>query len=77
MLSGGIEIEVMGITRSRVKLGIHAPREVLVQRKESLPVAEENTQAARLLSVDGALAEELVQKFLQQYSQVLPGIADM
>ena len=49
VLSGGVEIEVIGITRSRVKLGIRAPKLVVVQRKEGLPIAEENQQASLLL----------------------------
>ena len=42
--------EVIEISRTRVKLGVRAPREVPVLRKETLAVAAENRQALDLLS---------------------------
>lgn len=45
-----IEIEVISISRTRVKLGVTAPREVPVLRKETLAVADENRKALELLS---------------------------
>jgi len=49
-IGGGIEIEVVGISRTRVKLGVTAPRNVQVIRKEVIPVAAENRQAAELVA---------------------------
>ena len=49
-IDGGIEIEVVEISRTRVKLGIIAPRNVSVVRKETIPVATENREALELLS---------------------------
>ena len=49
-IGGGIEIEVIEISRSRVRLGIVAPRDVPVVRKETLAVAAENRQALELLA---------------------------
>lgn len=77
MISGGVEIEVMGISRSRVKLGIRAPREVVVQRKESLPIAEENMQAARLLADGGILHGGVMERLFPQYYRNPSATADM
>jgi carbon storage regulator len=49
VLGDDIEIEVIEISRTRVKLGIRAPRNVTVLRRESVPLAEENQSAAALL----------------------------
>jgi carbon storage regulator len=49
VLGEDIEIEVIEISRTRVKLGIRAPRDVTARRKESLHLAEENQSAAGLL----------------------------
>jgi carbon storage regulator len=45
-----IEIEIIAISRTRVKLGVTAPREVSVLRKETLEVAAENRRALELIS---------------------------
>lgn len=49
-IDGGIEIEVVEISRTRVKLGVRAPRNVTVVRKEAIPVAAENRKALELIS---------------------------
>jgi carbon storage regulator CsrA len=49
-IGGGIEIEVVEISRTRVKLGVTAPRDVSVVRKETIPVAAENRKALELVS---------------------------
>jgi len=49
-IGGGIEIEVVEISRTCVKLGVIAPRDVSVVRKETIPVAAENRKALELLS---------------------------
>ena len=48
VIGGGIEIEVIEISRTRVKLGVTAPRDVSVLRKEMLAVAAENRKALEL-----------------------------
>jgi carbon storage regulator len=51
-----IEIEVIEISRTRVKLGIRAPRQVQVNRRESAAVASENRQASGLIANQGTRA---------------------
>jgi carbon storage regulator len=46
-IGGEIEVEVLAVTGSQVKLGIRAPREVPVVRREIRVVGEENQRAAR------------------------------
>lgn len=53
ILDGQIEVEVLEITGSRVKLGFSAPREVTVVRKELYLTQEENRRAAACQSADG------------------------
>lgn len=80
VLSGGVEIEVIGIARSRVKLGIRAPKDVAVQRKESLGVAHENVQAAQLMKVETngeLLSADLLQTILQKAAKTNKTAADM
>jgi carbon storage regulator len=50
LVSGEVEIEVLEISRSRVKLGIRAPFKVSVVRRETLPVARENQLASDLVA---------------------------
>jgi carbon storage regulator len=45
----GVEIAVIEISPTRVKLGITAPREVTVVRKEIAGIAEDNRRAALLM----------------------------
>jgi carbon storage regulator len=49
-IGGGIEVEVVEISRTRVKLGVTAPRDVSVLRKETIPVAAENRKALEFIS---------------------------
>jgi carbon storage regulator len=49
-IGSGIEIEVIEISRTRVKPGATAPREVAVIRKEIIAVAAENRRALELLT---------------------------
>jgi carbon storage regulator len=46
LIDGGIEIEVLESTASHVKLGIRAPREIAVVRKEVQVAAAQNRAAA-------------------------------
>jgi carbon storage regulator len=59
-IEGGIEIEIVEISRTRVKLGVTAPRHVKVIRKEALALAVENRQALQFIAegLDG-IAETL------------------
>ncbi len=53
MLDGQIEVQVLEITGSRVKLGFSAPAEVLVVRKELHMTQEENRRAAAVHGTEG------------------------
>lgn len=46
VIGDGIEIAVMEISPTRVKLGVSAPRTVAVARKEMMGIAEDNHKAA-------------------------------
>ena len=48
-IGGDIEIEVIEISRTRVKLGVRAPQTISVTRRETLPIAAENRSASALL----------------------------
>ena len=56
MIGEEIEIEVLEVAGSRVKLGIVAPDSILIVRKEAKVKREENITAARPMPPD-ALAE--------------------
>jgi carbon storage regulator CsrA len=49
-IGDGIEIEVLEISHTRVKLGVVAPRSVPVVRKETIAVAAENRRALELVT---------------------------
>lgn len=53
ILDGQIEVQVLEISGSRVKLGFVAPHEVLVVRKELHLTQEENRRAASCHATDG------------------------
>jgi len=53
ILVGDVEIEVIEVSRSRVKLGVRAPAHVPVIRKETLGIARENRMASELLAGSG------------------------
>lgn len=61
LIGDHIEIQVTEIAGNRVKLGITAPKEVLVLRKEVELTREENIAAAQELQVEklAALAARL------------------
>lgn len=46
VIDGGIEIQVLEVTANRVKLGIAAPADVVVARKEVALAREQNRAAA-------------------------------
>ncbi len=51
-----IEIEVLEVAGSRVKLGIVAPESVAIVRKEALVTREENISAAQPVAPDALAA---------------------
>ena len=53
MIGDGIEVEVIEVSGSRVKLGIHAPRQTLILRRELLATGMENQRAALSLGRQG------------------------
>ncbi len=58
LIGDDIEIEVIEISSSRIKLGIQAPAEVLILRKEVQQAGLQNLAASRLMSKKAI--EELV-----------------
>ena len=55
LIGDNVEIEVIEVSPGRVKLGITAPREVLVLRKEINLTREQNLIAARGVSPSAVL----------------------
>jgi carbon storage regulator len=58
VIGDAIEVTIIEISPTRVKLGVMAPREVSVTRLETLAVAADNLRAASFLGsgkVDGVL----------------------
>jgi carbon storage regulator len=49
----GIEIAIIEISPTRVKIGVTAPREVAVTRKEMTALAAENRRAAHFATTAG------------------------
>lgn len=60
MIGDGIEIEVLEVSGSRVKLGIVAPEMCLIVRKEAKITRETNLTAAR--AVDQAAITSLLSR---------------
>jgi carbon storage regulator CsrA len=54
VIGGDIEIEVTEISRTRVKLGVKAPRATCIVRRETVPIAAENREAAAILASHGS-----------------------
>jgi len=53
VIGGEIEIEVIEISRTRVKLGVRASRDVSVLRREAIALAAENRMASDLIAHRG------------------------
>lgn len=64
-IGGGIEIEVIDISRTRVKLGIRAPRTTPVIRAEAVTVAAENRSASAFLAGRGMKDMEQILQLLR------------
>ena len=60
LIGDGIEVEVIEVSPSRVKLGIKAPEDVTILRKEIRDAAELNREAAR--RVTPATIQDLVSR---------------
>ena len=69
-IGNGIEIEILEIGPSKVKIGIHAPSEIPVQRKEMVQVSQQN-RAAAMISAETrkALVENLSHLFSKTPSE--------
>ncbi len=52
VIGDGIEVEVLESSAGRVKLGIRAPREIPVMRKEVQDTREHNRSAAREIPLE-------------------------
>jgi carbon storage regulator len=57
LVGDNVELEILEISGSQVKLGIRAPKEILVLRKEVHATAEQNRAATHLA---GAAVERLL-----------------
>ncbi len=74
ILVGNVEIEVVEISRSRVKLGIRAPSSISVMRKEALTIAQENRLASAIMADRGVeVVDELLQYLQRSGTQPEPG----
>jgi len=69
LLGDGIEIQVIEISRTRVKLGVTAPPGVPVSRRETTALAAENRQACDLVQTRGAAGVEDLLRLLKNLSQ--------
>lgn len=59
VVGGGVELTVLGVTRGHVRLGVIAPRGIVVLRGEVHDaVAEANRAAAEIVDLPLDLAEE-------------------
>ena len=52
LIGPDVEVEVIDLSHSRVKLGIRAPRQVLILRKEAKLAADQNVEAWRAVSAE-------------------------
>jgi carbon storage regulator len=69
-IGGDIEIEVIEISRTRVKLGVRAPQTISVARREAIPIAAENRSASALL--DNRELRDL-EEILRRVRRMSPG----
>ncbi|MES1257433.1 MAG: carbon storage regulator [Acidobacteriota bacterium] len=78
-LGDEIEVQVVEISRTRVKLGVRASRAVTVRRREAVHVAHENQSAAGLLGGGPRVVGELLrmlENICANSSQAPPGDVD-
>ena len=64
LIDGDIEVEVLEVSGTQVKLGIRAPKETLILRREVYLTAQQNQVASRGISPQGlaSLAGKLRRK---------------
>ena len=60
VINGNIEIVVTEISGDRIKLGINAPREIEIIRKELIDISLENKKAV----ATSQLPQEFIKKFV-------------
>jgi carbon storage regulator CsrA len=70
-IGGDIEIEVIEISRTRVKLGVRAPQAISVTRRETVPIAAENRSASELL--DNRELRDDLEEILRKVRRMSPG----
>ena len=75
VVNGDITIEVVEVSRTRVKLGIRAPHYVPVSRSEALPVARENRLASELVASEGAVGLNEILRLVHRIAAVNPSPA--
>lgn len=67
VLGEDIEIEIVEISRTRVKLGVRAPRNVTVMRREAVTVAAENLKASDMLPSYGPAGVDELLRLLKNH----------
>jgi carbon storage regulator len=81
LIGNEVEIEIIDISRTRVKLGVKAPRNVAVTRRETVALATENHSASELLASRGRGGVDdlvhLLRSLSRETPQTLPPPADM
>jgi carbon storage regulator len=73
VVNGNIEIVVIGITKDGVRLGINAPREVEVHRREVFDaIAEANRAASSQAAVAAPSLQNVAALLLARMPKVVP-----
>ncbi len=67
-----IEVEVLAVTQQGVKIGIRAPKETIVLRKELKITQKPNTEAAKSVGLKDL--EETIQEFRSENSRSGPAL---
>jgi len=70
LIGDDIEVEVLAVTQQGAKIGIRAPKETIVLRKELKITQEQNAQAAKSVSLKEL--EEAIQKLRPENSRTDP-----
>ncbi len=60
LIGDDVEVEVLAVTQQGAKIGIRAPKETIVLRKELKITRDQNAQAASVLSLSDL--EQTIQK---------------
>jgi carbon storage regulator len=80
LIACDVEIEILEISRTRVKLGVRAPQEVSVLRSEARRVAEQNRAASvwvnAQVGAEGTQLMELLRNLRTRNVQTPVGTAD-